>query len=407
MRPFSRLLTGFFVLFMGHAGLAGLPAMAQTPAPQKSYSSGELDSDAVRLQESVTKRGALTRDPRSTADIRRDVARLIQVKEFARALEPLATALSRSPDDSALWLDYARAAMGLAQQDSSRRWRMFEESTAAAYIAYQKAPAGSAEAAALTELANIYANRSMWRLSLNTYRAALNIADNTAVRRVYEDLRAKHGFRILDYKVESDLVSPRICFQFSESLPGKTDYAPYVAVAGSANAAVTSEDRQLCVEGLKHGEKYSVVIRQGLPSVVDEQLLRSADYEIYIKDRSPQARFTGKNYVLPRIGQEGIPIISTNTPKVAIDVLRVGDRSLLPTLRSDDFLNQLGTYRMRDMLETKGVKAWTGTLDVKSELNKDVVTAFPVLEAVKKLEPGVFSCVRSPPQRLLPARKYG
>ena len=81
-------------------------------------------------------------------------------------------------------------------------------------------------------------------------------------------------------------------------------------MSGAADAAVTAEDCQLCVDGLKHGERYAFVLRQGLPSAVGESLLKSADYEIYVRDRSPQVRFTGRNYVLPRTGQEGIPLVS-------------------------------------------------------------------------------------------------
>ena len=46
-------------------------------------------------------------------------------------------------------------------------------------------------------------------------------------------MRAEHGFRILDYKVDSDAAAPRVCFQFSESLAPKTDFAPFVAVFGA------------------------------------------------------------------------------------------------------------------------------------------------------------------------------
>ena len=59
------------------------------------------------------------------------------------------------------------------------------------------------------------------------------------------------------------------------------------------------------------------------------QLLKSADYEIYVRDRSPQAHFAGKAYVLPRQGQQGAPLVTVNTAKVAIDVYRIGDRNLL------------------------------------------------------------------------------
>ena len=81
--------------------------------------------------------------------------------------------------------------------------------------------------------------------------------------------------------------------------------------------------------GLQHGERYAIVVRQGLPSAVGESLLKSADYEIYVRDRSPQAHFAGKAYVLPRQGQLGAPLTTVNTAKVSIDVYRVGDRNLM------------------------------------------------------------------------------
>ena len=142
------------------------------------------------------------------------------------------------------------------------------------------------------------------------------------MRKTYEELREKRGFRITNYKVDSDSASPRVCFNFSEPLAqGRVDFAPFVAVSGAANAAITTESSQLCVDGLKHGERYAFVLRQGLPSSVGESLLKSADYEVYVRDRSPQVRFTGRNYVLPRTGQEGIPVVSVNTAGAEVDDL--------------------------------------------------------------------------------------
>jgi uncharacterized protein YfaS (alpha-2-macroglobulin family) len=402
MRQIPRLLIGLGLLGLAHATIPIFPAVTPATAQQaaaKNYVIGDLDSDAIRLEETLRKRAASIASSRTADDLRREAGQLLQRNDFAGALNALGAALSRAPNDAALWLSYARAAATLAQRDNNRRWQLQEESRAAAYRSYQRATTATGEAAALNYLASLYADQSSHRLALNTYRQSLSLVDNPEIRKVYESLRERYGFRILDYKVESDLATPRVCFQFSESLKARTEFTPFVAVSGNANGAITNEDRQLCVEGLRHGERYSIVVRQGLPSSVDEQLLRSSDYVIYVKDRSPQARFTGKNYVLPRVGQEGIPIVSTNTPKIALDVVRIGDRGLLPAVRSDDFLAQVSSYRLKDLFENKGVKVWTGTLDVKSELNRDVVTAFPVLEALKKLEPGVYVMVSMPGEK--------
>jgi uncharacterized protein YfaS (alpha-2-macroglobulin family) len=86
--------------------------------------------------------------------------------------------------------------------------------------------------------------------------------------------------------------------------------------------ALSAEDKQLCVEGLRHGERYSVTLRAGLPSTVRETLSKSADLTIYVRDRKPFARFAGKAYVLPRTGQRGIPVVSVNTTGGRLEIYR-------------------------------------------------------------------------------------
>ncbi|WP_460448547.1 alpha-2-macroglobulin family protein [Alsobacter sp. SYSU BS001988] len=363
----------------------------------KSFIRDDLASEAVRLEEQIRKDGAAAAQGKQPDQLRREAATLLGRGDARRALGLLTQALALDPRDAASWLAYARATLATDPKDASERWRLTERATASAYMAYQRAAARPDEAAALAALGEAYGARESWRSALDAYRTSLQIADNAKVRPVYEAMREKYGFRILDYKVDSDSSAPRVCFQFSEALArGKVDFTPFVAVSGSANAAVTADGRQLCVDGLKHGERYAVVLRQGLPSSVEETLLKSADYEIYVRDRSPQVRFTGKNYVLPRVGQEGVPVVSVNTSKVAVAISRIGDRSLLPTVRSEDFLSQIGGTRAKQIADEEGVKIWSGTLDTAMELNRDVVTAFPVAEAVGKLEPGVYVMTARP-----------
>jgi alpha-2-macroglobulin len=78
---------------------------------------------------------------------------------------------------------------------------------------------GKAEqAVALAWLGEVFVRRSMWRPAIDAYRASLDRADIAQVRNIYEDLREKHGFRILNYKVDNESASPRVCFQLSEPL---------------------------------------------------------------------------------------------------------------------------------------------------------------------------------------------
>jgi uncharacterized protein YfaS (alpha-2-macroglobulin family) len=382
MRNIARLLLPLCLL------LAAAPAAAQ----QKTYTNEQLASDAVRLEAQVRK-DAEGQAQKSVEQIRRDVLAAAVRNDTAQASRALSQLVGTDTKNAANWLTYARTALAISERSNSV-YQLRNQAATAAYAAYTRASNKPDEAAALAILGDVYAKRELWRPALNAYSASLASNDAPIVRATYQRLREQYGFRILEYKVDNESASPRICFQFSEPLArGRVDFAPYVAVSGTANGAISTEDQQLCVEGLKHGEHYSVVLRQGLPSALDEALLKSADYDIYVRDRSPQVRFTGRNYVLPRVGQEGIPVISINTRKIAVDILRIGDRNLLSTVHSDDFLAQLGTYRLRKYVDENATKIWSGTMDAASELNKDVTTAFPVLEAVGKLEPGVYVMV--------------
>ena len=380
-----------------------------TAAPaQKSFVRDDLASDAVRLEEQLKGEARATAAGRPGAQLRTEGQAASARSDSRRAFALFAAAVAAEPREAGNWLGLAKAAISIEPRDYSERYRLQERAVTAAYAAYQRAASRADEAEALALLGQTYAAQSAWRPALNAYRASLQISDQPDVRSTYEDLRAKHGFRIVEYKVDSDAASPRACFQFSDPLAqGRVDFTPFVTVSGVANAAVTADKTQLCVDGLKHGERYAMVLRQGLPSSVGETLLKSADYEIYVRDRSPQVRFTGRNYVLPRTGQEGIPVVTVNTGQIEVEVSRIGDRNLLPTLRSDEFLGQLRRYSAESIQSEKGARIWKGTLETKSELNKDVVTAFPVLEAVGKLEPGVYVMTARPQNGALDEEDYG
>ncbi len=239
----------------------------------------------------------------------------------------------------------------------------------------------------------------MWRSALDTLRLSLELREVAEVRGQYERLREQYGFRVLDYTVDADAASPRACFQFSESLPGnRTDFSPFVVLAGTDKPALSVEDKQLCVEGLKHGERYDITLRAGMPSVVHESLIKSSDFSVYVRDRSPFVRFTSKAYVLPRTGQRGIPIVSVNTRAVGIEIYRIGDRNLIDSVIGGefdrtDFQRSLDRYEVDRMAQSRASQVWKGELAVELTLNADITTAFPVDQAVGDLVPGVYVMV--------------
>jgi uncharacterized protein YfaS (alpha-2-macroglobulin family) len=376
-----------------------LIATSAGAAEIRPFAHDDLASDAVRLMETVRIATAAIGGQvkgKTPDQLRKEAAAAIAAANFEAAEKLAGAAIASAPKDPVNWLAYANVAIKADDAKANDRYELVTRGAAAAYAAYLRSTTPDAQALALVMLADLLTRHELWRPALDALKASLDRRDSLDVRKTYEALRAEHGFRILDYKVDNESASPRVCFNFSEQLARKTDFSPYVAVSGSSDTAISNEDQQICVEGLKHGERYAIVLRQGLPSAVGEQLMKSADYEIYVRDRSPQAHFAGRAYVLPRAGQKGAPLVTVNTSKVSIDVFRVGDRNLLSTVNRDDFLKPIDSSRAEEIAAQDGAKIWSGTMDVVSALNQDIVTDFPVLDAVGKLEPGVYVITARP-----------
>ncbi len=369
--------------------VSALSASTLSAQAEKLFVRDDLAGDATRLETRLRAKAGKVVD---LPALKRAGDAAFQKADWASVQSLYARIAPLEPKDPQNWRRYALGAALFDVADYSARWQLRNDAHAAAYRAYLDAKGAPAEAQELNVLAVTYARTEDFRIALGVLRASLKTAETADARAQYDKLRPTWGFRVLENKIDSDAASPRACFTFSEDLvtSGKVDYGPYVAVSGLANPAISVEPRQICVDGLAHGQRYGIVLRQGLPSTVGEDLIRAADYDVYVRDRSPQVRFTGRNYVLPRNGQEGLPVVSVNTPSVKIKVHRIGDRSLGTTLRGEAFLGSLDGSQARKIANESGVLVWTGELSIKSELNKDTVTAFPVLDAVGRLAPGVY-----------------
>ncbi len=310
----------------------------------------------------------------------------------------LANAVASDDQSSALWTRLAQALLAIkADPEKSERYDLPVNASGAAYRGYLLAKDPGETANALFVLGQALERRSYWRPAIDVLKMSVDLADNQTTREAYDRLRAEHGFRMTDYKVDNEVTPPRLCLQFSEDLSRtQTDLAKFLSVNGKDPQSVVQEDQQLCVEGLKHGERYEVQIRSGLPSNIGEVLNKTADIAVYVPDRSAGVRFTGKAYVLPSRGQQGIPVVTTNTNRIAIEVYRIGDRNLAATLQSGDFQRQLSSWEVETIRDRSGDRVYQGEMEVSAKLNEEVTTAVPVTETTGKLATGVYVMIAKP-----------
>jgi uncharacterized protein YfaS (alpha-2-macroglobulin family) len=372
--------------------LLAVLATISVPAQEASFTHEGVQADAKRyeayLKANWQPRGRS--GPALRAEGQRLLAAGVDLRAASRAF---AEAVVADSGDTRSWLGLARALLGIQATASGERYSLPVNASGAAWHAYERAQTQAAKAEALYVLHEALKRRSFWRPAIDALRASVALVDSPEARQALETLVAQHGFRITEYKVDTDAVQPRLCIQFSEALAkGQVDWAQYFKVDGKDPQAVTPEARQICIDGLAHGKRYEVQVRAGLPSAIAaEKLLRTAELAVYVKDRSPSVRVSGRGYVLPNRGQQGIPLVTVNVDKLHVEVYRIGDRSIAQVLQGPDFQRQMASYELHNIKERSGARIYSGELAVASRFNEDVTTAFPVAEAIPRLEPGVYA----------------
>ena len=378
-------------------------------AADKAFTNDDLADSAIKLEAKIKSDAGAPTKP--VAQIRKDADAAFAKNDFRNGMTLLGQIVAAQPNDATTWLRLARTIMQIRPTNNDEKAALLEKASTAAYIAYQRTTNRNEEADSLALLGTVMSQRQIWRPALDALRLSLELRETADIRAQYERLREQYGFRVLDYTIDADAASPRACFQFSEDLPARTDFSPFVVLGGTDKPALSTAEKQLCVEGLQHGSDYTVTLRAGLPSVVHETLSQTKDFTIYVRDRRPAAHFSTTNYVLPRAGQRGIPIISVNSKTLAVEIYRISDRNLIDTIEGarfgqTDFQRSLAPYDVDNLKSSNGLPVWQGELAVDNPpLNQDVTTAFPVDQAVGDLKPGVYVMVAQP-KELKSANNY-
>ncbi len=310
-----------------------------------------------------------------------------------------AAAVALKAQSTAAWLGLAKSLLGFDPKtySNSERYNVPVNASSAAYRAYQRADDAKSKADALDVLSDALVRRSFWRPAIEALKESVALARSPARQRKLAALKAEHGFRMTNYVTESDTAEPRICLVFSETLlSAEPDFSDFVSIGGKDPQSVSVEGKRLCIGGLSHGQRYEMQLRAGLPSAIGESLQKTVDIAAYVPDRKASVRFTGRAYVLPSRGQQGIPVVSVNTDSVKVEVYRIGDRALSGTLEDGGLTRQLSSWELDSIKQRRGEQVFEGSLQVALKLNAEVTTAFPVTEAIGPLKPGVYAMTAKP-----------
>src|SRR4030095_3289628 len=167
-------------------------------------------------------------------------------------------------------------------------------------------------------------------------------------------------------------------------------YEDYIKIEPASTPAFTVTNDTLCLDGLDFGARYTVTALKGLPSVNDEQTADTDYLTIEIGDREAALGSPGSAYVLPKVGSSGLPLVSVNTEKAKLQLLRITDRNLVEQIRQGRWLRAIDGYERDQISDEFGDLVWKGEIDIQNERNKRVTTLVPISDVLPKPVRGTY-----------------
>ncbi|PTE22849.1 PAN domain-containing protein [Cereibacter changlensis JA139] len=290
------------------------------------------------------------------------------------------------------WVEYARLLLAAGAPEGQNQRAFRERAFNAAINGYLRAEPDGLRHSALVMLGEAAEAIDRGRDKVLALRLAQRIQPRDDTAALLEDAAGKYGFRVLEHEVQADSVRPRVCATFSEDLAESgVDYSSYVQLPEAGLTVERGGYRQLCVGGMAHGARYALTFREGLPAADGQGLLKSVALNVYVRDRSPGARFPSRAYILPRAESAAIPVETVNTAKLDLTLYRVSDRNLLRTIQDDYFARPLAQYQVEGFSSQVGEELWKGSAEVGMEVNRDVTTRLPMDEAIEGLSAGIYA----------------
>ncbi|SEC40255.1 alpha-2-macroglobulin family protein [Rhodobacter sp. 24-YEA-8] len=328
----------------------------------------------------------------SADDLLREAAGDEARSSFTAAVDRTGAALAII-DDADTWAEYARRAKAAAdQQNTSDRGWYRSQAFYGALNAYLRAESKAQRHSILVFAAQLMEERGNGREMVQALRLAQSLQSRDDTAAMLDEAISKYGFRIEEHQVESDLARPRICAVFTEDLkPVDVDYGDYVRLPAGGTAVELADQRRLCVTGLTHGERYTLTFREGLPAADGQTLAKDIEINAYVGDRTAAVRFPGRGYVLPKSGDAALPVETVNLDTLELQLYRVSDRNMLRAIQNDYFGTPINYYSEWSFTDEIGEMVWEGTASMKIEVNKDVTTRLPMVEALQGREAGIYA----------------
>ena len=374
---FFRLCILLFVLLA-----VGVPARAQDLP--------DLAPDAKRYVDEVTAHFALDSDLLASRSSQQEGDRALDKGNTQQAINAYERAIALGGDNFQLWMSLS-SALQQAQRTG--------DALAAAYNARLAADQAADKGASLFAIAGLLDSANRAREAIEAYQVGLNYVYDDASWQRMQALQEAMAFRVISKQTRAEGDTAEVCLRFRSPLK-QTDavhYEDYVKIEPEVASAFAVSDDTLCASGLGYGATYKITVLKGLPSIYDEKLEATEEFPVSIGDRAPSVGFSGYNYILPKIDQNGIPLVSVNVNEVKLRLLRITDRNLVQQIYQGRLFRGIDGYETSLLRDELGEELWTGQLTIDGERNQRSTTSIPIMEVLPNTKPGIYALTAETP----------
>ncbi|MGO1077886.1 MG2 domain-containing protein [Inquilinus sp. CA228] len=326
-----------------------------------------------------------------------------QTGHWRQAVEALEEIVAGRPGDAETWLQLSRA------------WRNLDpnapEGAAAAYNAFvtatvSKTTDSGVATEALLLIARHLESQERRELAIRTWAEIGRLISDPALEKRLAELRGSDLEFFQDGEETSqDGRTPKWCVTFSSPLDmvRQTQYQNWVLAKRiydskeepwAVEIAIAGE--QLCVYGLRFGEKYTVTLKAELAAADGRSLKSDRNVEIKIGDRAPDLAFKSDTLILPKDGRGLIPLKSVNVKKVTLLLLQITDRQLINEVALGRVGKSLDFEAFENIRLRSGRIVWWGSAKIDDSRNTETLTELPIgaiLDArgAEHFRDGIFS----------------
>jgi len=346
-----------------------------------------LTADANRYAAEIRRQAPAGGNPQQRADADRRLRESAARNDLPGqvAAQESRIALGAANDPSA-WL-------ALSDLHARRTPPDLGKALAAAWQAYQVAPAGAAEIPAFVKLAELLERMDRIPQAIPMMEQAIERApDNAQYRARLAELRRSAGVSVARVTTDPEADPARACVNFVSPLPSQArGLSDYVAVAPPAQTAVEVSDGRLCIAGLPHGQSSRITLRRGLPGADGATLGRDTVLDVAMPDRAATVALDNAAFILPRGQGASLTVSTVNLSAVSLRVVRISERGLAQQIFQGRLREPMSPWVGERIASGEGSLVWQGRMEVpRWEKNRTARTRLDLAPMVAGQGPGVF-----------------